>query len=227
MNNKILIILLIFIVIFIYLLYIFKNMYYDGFNSINNRTPINNLKCLISLSNYPQLQNLDTDIIKTELINIIKSNKWVLYDDFHGKNIFNNNNIVSLTKLLVNSQSILNSSKEPSWRLFPLFYNKQVLPEYDILCPNTIKMLLDIPYVINGAFSCLEAGKITDYHTDNNTKYFRFQLPLIIPEGDCKFKIVNQILDWSNPFIFDDNCFHQVWNRTKENRFVLILDILR
>ena len=219
MNNNILIILLILIVIY----YIFKNIQYNNFD-INNKP--SNLNCLIPLSNYTQLQLLDIITIKKELMNIINSNKWVMYDDFHGKNIFQNNDITSLTNLLVNSQSVLNSSEQPSWRLFPLFYNRQVLSGYDILCPNTIKMLLEIPYVMNGAFSCLEAGKVTDYHTDNNTKYYRYQLPLIIPEGDCKFKLVNEILDWSSPFIFNDNCYHMVWNRTKKNRFVLILDIL-
>ena len=88
-------------------------------------------------------------------------------------------------------------------------------------------MLLNIPYVINAGFSCLEAGKSTDYHTDNNDEFYRVQFPLIIPNGNCKFKINNEIIDWSKPFIFDDNCLHQAWNITDKNRFVLILDILR
>lgn len=186
-----------------------------------------NSTCLIPLYYYPQLQLLNTNLILKELINIINSDKWIIYDDFHNKQIFHNNNIKSITDILLKNQSTLNSTNEPTWRLFPLLYNKQVFNNHDILCPNTIKMLLKIPYVINAGFSCLEAGKITDYHTDNNKKYYRYQLPLIIPKGNCKFKLVNKILDWSYPFIFNDNCYHQVWNLTTQNRFVLILDILR
>ena len=48
-------------------------------------------------------------------------------------------------------------------------------------------------------------------------------------EGDCAMEINNDIIKWNiyEYFIFDDTCFHQAWNNTDENRFVLIIDIKR
>jgi hypothetical protein len=182
--------------------------------------------CLIDFNLYPELNILieNNHIIINELNNIITSNKWILYDDLHHKSLFKNNTINDIFKTLKSKETTLNSSDKPTWKLYGLLFNRQI---YNNDCPNTIKMLLNIPSVINAGFSCLEPGKYTDYHTDNNDNFFRVQIPLVIPDGNCKFKIKNKILDWKKPFIFNDNCFHQAWNLTQYNRFVLILDIQR
>ena len=182
--------------------------------------------CLIPFDSYPELYTIfkNKHLIINELNNIIKSTKWILYDDLHHKSLFKKNDINEIFTKLRSKETTLNSSNNPTWKLYGLLFNKHV---YNEDCPETIKMLLNIPYVINAGFSCLEAGKATDYHTDNNDEFYRVQFPLIIPKGNCKFKINNEIIDWSEPFIFDDNCLHQAWNITDKNRFVLILDILR
>lgn len=205
----------IFIIIFILINHPFSNF--------------NKNKCLINFNLYPELNEVisNTHIILNELNNVINIDKWIKYDDFHNKQIFHTNH-TNLHEIFKNSESSLNINNiSPSWKLFGLIYNRQIYNSHDKYCPFTINMLLNIPYVINATFSCLEPGKITDYHSDNNTNYYRVQIPIIIPNGDCKFKLENNILDWSYPFIFDDNCMHQVWNFTNNYRFVLILDILR
>ena len=187
-----------------------------------------NDNCLIPFDLYPKLNQIikNKHIIIQELNNVLYSNRWILYDDLHHKLIFKKNNIDDVFKILKSKETSLsiNLSEKPTWKLYGLLFNRQI---YNNDCPNTIKLLLNIPNVINAGFSCLEAGKSTDYHTDNNDEFYRVQIPLIIPHGNCKFKINDQIIDWSMPFIFDDNCLHQAWNLTNENRYVLILDILK
>ena len=183
-------------------------------------------KCLIPFDNFSELNIIvkNKHIIVNELNNIIVSNQWILYDDLHHKSLFRNNDINYIFNVLRLKETTLNSSQNPTWKLYGLLFNRQI---YNNDCPNTIKLLLDIPYIINAGFSCLEAGKSTDYHTDDNSNFYRVQIPLIIPNGDCKFKINNKIINWTKPFIFDDNCYHQAWNLTNYNRYVLILDILK
>lgn len=185
--------------------------------------------CIIPFQNYPELNILSINklIIIDELLNVINSDKWTLYDNLHHQSIFKNNDLNNVNIMMKQNYTKLNSSNIPSWKLFGLIYNKQIYDNNDKSCPLTIKMLLNIPYVINAGFSCLEAGKITDYHTDNNNDFYRVQVPLIIPYGKCGFKINDKIFDWSEPFIFNDSCFHQAWNVSNSNRFVLILDILK
>jgi aspartyl/asparaginyl beta-hydroxylase (cupin superfamily) len=190
--------------------------------------PINN-SCIIPFQNYPELNVLyiNKQIIVNELLKVINSNRWTLYDNLHNKSIFKNNDINSVNQMMTRNYTKLNSSDIPNWKLFGLVYNKQIFDNNDQLCPQTIKLLLNIPSVINAGFSCLEPGKVTDLHTDNNNDFYRVQFPLIIPEGNCGFKINNQIFNWSKPFIFNDSCYHQAWNMSNSNRFVLILDILK
>jgi aspartyl/asparaginyl beta-hydroxylase (cupin superfamily) len=185
-------------------------------------------KCLININNYPELidiQNNKTTILN-DLINVL-NNKWSTYDDYHNKRIFDSNSNDIIEKLK-NTEKYLNSTNTPEWKLYGLILNGKPITDK---CQNTINLLLKNKLIINAGFSCLEPGKITDVHSDNNINWYRYQLPLIIPEGDCKFKLQKdnsfEILDWSKPFIFDDCCLHQVWNNTNKNRYVLIIDIKR
>ena len=185
-------------------------------------------KCLINIDNYPELIEIEKykNIIFNDLINIL-NNKWSTYDDYHNQRIFDSNNNDVIDKLK-NTEKYLNSTDLPEWKLYGLILNGMPITDK---CPNTINLLLKNKKIINAGFSCLEPGKVTDVHSDNNINWYRYQLPLIIPHGDCKFKLQKEdsfeILNWSKPFIFDDCCLHQVWNNTNKNRYVLIVDIKR
>jgi len=191
----------------------------------NTKKPTN----FISLQKYPEMDILvqNHDIILSELNYVLKNSLWTNYDNLHKKNIFQESTNEEIQLKLQNSISkISTNTSTPSWKIYGLLLNKE---EIENNCSITKQLLQSIPYVINAGFSCLEAGKITDYHSDNNLNYYRYQLPLIVPDGDAKFRLVNEIIEYvpNEPFIFDDSKLHQAWNLTNGIRIVLIVDILK
>ena len=55
----------------------------------------------------------------------------------------------------------------------------------------------------------------------------KIHLGLKIPQGDVKFKVDGDILNWEDGkcFIFDDSNPHMAWNNSNSSRVVLIVDI--
>jgi len=183
----------------------------------------------ISLQKYPEMDILvkNYDKILNELNYVLKNSLWTNYDELHKKNIFQESTNEEIQLRLKNNVSKINTNTTmPSWKIYGLLLNKKQIENH---CPITKQLLQSIPYVINAGFSCLEAGKITDYHSDDNVNYYRYQLPLIVPNGDTKFRSVNEVIEYipNEPFIFDDSKLHQAWNLTNDIRIVLIVDILK
>ena len=48
-----------------------------------------------------------------------------------------------------------------------------------------------------------------------------------MPEGDCCLKVGGKVRKWKEgeSFIFDDTIEHEAWNRTNEDRIVLLMDL--
>ena len=53
-------------------------------------------------------------------------------------------------------------------------------------------------------------------------------LGLIIPEGDLGLRSLEETRGWEEGgvFIFDDRLEHEAWNRTEEDRVVLLIDFV-
>lgn len=186
----------------------------------------------IQLDTYPELNLLKENyhVILDELNYVIENGYWSNYDILHGKDVFRNKNSNFVISEMEKFESkIEEKSKEPKWKIFGLLLNKNTLEKNEKICPKTISILKSIPYIINAGFSCLEPNKSTDKHKDDNDLFYRYQLPLIIPEGDTGFKVGNSVIDYkvNEAFIFDDCMYHQAWNNTDKIRIVLICDIDR
>lgn len=190
----------------------------------------NNKECLISLDKYKELKILENnkEIIINELKNILNK-KWISYDSIHKDkyDYFSQVKEENVFKKFKSLETNLNYDKlNPGWKTYVLIFNGKIT-SYSKGFENTMSILKKIPGVKHAGFSCFEPGAISDYHTDNNFDTYRYHLPLIIPKGDCKFKLLNKYYTFNNPIIFDDSCKHQVWNNTKDNRIILIIDIYR
>jgi len=50
-------------------------------------------------------------------------------------------------------------------------------------------------------------------------------LPLIVPEG-CGFRVGGETREWrvGEAFVFDDTIEHEAWNRSDQDRAILIID---
>ena len=74
-------------------------------------------------------------------------------------------------------------------------------------------------------FSILKAGSHIPAHTGVTNSRTIVHLPLIVPPG-CSFRVGGETRDWreGEAFAFDDTIEHEAWNRSDQNRAVLILD---
>ena len=98
-------------------------------------------------------------------------------------------------------------------------------------CPETVKLLENIPEMKNAFFSILSPNKHIPAHKGPFNGVLRYHLGLIIPEPreQCRIRIDEEIYTWEEgkTLIFDDTYNHQVWNDTEGFRVVLFVDFLR
>ncbi|MBF2018223.1 MAG: aspartyl/asparaginyl beta-hydroxylase domain-containing protein [Rivularia sp. T60_A2020_040] len=98
-------------------------------------------------------------------------------------------------------------------------------------CPETTKLIEQIPGMKVAFFSILAPGKHIPRHRGKLKTLIRYHLGLIVPEPKekCKIQIADEIRYWQEgkSLIFDDTFYHEVWNDTDGYRVVLFLDIVR
>lgn len=98
-------------------------------------------------------------------------------------------------------------------------------------CPETIRLLRDIPGIKNAFFSILSPGKHVPAHRGAYNGVLRLHLALQVPEPRerCRIRIGDQLRHWNEgeALIFDDSFNHEVWNDTDGYRVVLFADFLR
>eukprot|EP00934_Nitzschia_sp_Nitz4_P005019 Nitzschia sp. Nitz4//scaffold262_size27079//2271//3104//NITZ4_008217-RA/size27079-processed-gene-0.1-mRNA-1//1//CDS//3329544742//5009//frame0 len=84
-------------------------------------------------------------------------------------------------------------------------------------------------------FSTLHAGASIQAHTAPMNFRLRIHLPLIVPTTDdeheempsCGIRVGNMVRPWTQDkaLVLDDSYDHEVWNRTDQNRVLLLVDI--
>ena len=97
--------------------------------------------------------------------------------------------------------------------------------------PRTAEVLAALPLcriegrAPNAFFSILKAGAHSPPHTGVTTVRSVVHLPLIVPDG-CSFRVGGETRSWrvGEAFVFDDTIEHEAWNRSGEDRAVLIID---
>ncbi|MCH8617098.1 aspartyl/asparaginyl beta-hydroxylase domain-containing protein [Sphingomonas sp. SM33] len=104
----------------------------------------------------------------------------------------------------------------------------------DAVCarvPRTAALLESLPLprisgrAPNAFFSILKAGAHIPPHTGVTNVRSVVHLPLIVPAG-CAFRVGGETRSWrvGEAFVFDDTIEHEAWNRSNEDRAVLIID---
>lgn len=98
-------------------------------------------------------------------------------------------------------------------------------------CPETWKLLQEVPGLKVAFFSILAPGKHIPEHRGKHKGIIRYHLGLRVPEPkeSCRIRVNGQMAHWQEgkSLIFDDTFFHEVWNETEGYRAVLFLDIAR
>ena len=98
-------------------------------------------------------------------------------------------------------------------------------------CPETVRLLQNIPGPRQSMFSILAPRKHIPPHRGPYKGLLRYHLGLMIPgpEGSCRIRVGNDVRSWKEgeSIIFDDSNEHEVWNETDSYRVVLFVDFVR
>jgi aspartyl/asparaginyl beta-hydroxylase (cupin superfamily) len=75
--------------------------------------------------------------------------------------------------------------------------------------------------------SRMRAGTHIQAHRGPTNLRVRCHLGILIPEGDCAIRVGDETRHWQEGrcLVFDDHFEHKAWNRTREDRIVLIVDL--
>ncbi|EHH68011.1 aspartyl/asparaginyl beta-hydroxylase domain-containing protein [Gluconobacter morbifer] len=101
--------------------------------------------------------------------------------------------------------------------------------------PLTTGLLLQIPHRVTATFSVLEAGGRIPRHYGMTKGMLTYHLPLRVPKDreNCCIQIEGKdrriVWSWEDgkSLLFDDMYFHEVWNNTDEDRYILLIQVER
>ena len=124
-----------------------------------------------------------------------------------------------------------NISQDNLWKTF-FFYGYGVKMQQNCdYCPQTTRIIEQIPGLKTAFFSILLPGKHIPEHRGPYKGVLRCHLPLKVPQArkKCAIRVENEIHHWEEGkvVVFDDSYPHEAWNKTDEVRVVLFLDIVR
>ena len=120
---------------------------------------------------------------------------------------------------------------DKSWKVFHLFGFPRGEPVAANIarCPLTSSLIHALaPSHGAGGFSVLEPGTNLRPHRGYQGNFLRCHLGLSIPDGDCALRVEGETRRWEagKVVVFDDRLEHQAWNRTGEDRSVLLFDFV-
>lgn len=121
--------------------------------------------------------------------------------------------------------------KSLDWGAFHLWKEGERFDKACARAPGTAALVESLPIcriegrAPNVFFSILKAGAHIPAHTGVTNVRSVVHLPLIVPDG-CEFRVGGETREWrvGEAFAFDDTIEHEAWNRSGQDRAVLIID---
>nr|WP_184002218.1 aspartyl/asparaginyl beta-hydroxylase domain-containing protein [Stakelama sediminis] len=116
------------------------------------------------------------------------------------------------------------------WRSFFLWGYGYGIEENIARCPQTAKLVEQIPGLNTAFFSILAPGTHIPAHRGVTKGLITCHLGLIVPrDGDVRMRVDDRILRWAEgeTLVFDDTYDHEVWNDTEGTRVVLLIQFER
>ena len=175
-----------------------------------------------TVGNEPILNNIDFSFIPE-----IEKNWKLIYSEM--ENILKFKNLIpAFHEVSVDQKTI---SKGNKWKTFGLFGFGNKFKKNCSFAPKTTELLEKIPGLQTAWFSIIPPGYNIPSHTGVTKSIIRGHLGLKIPQNtnDCYMDVGANRLHWEQGkiLIFDDTYYHAVWNRTTEERIVLLFDFDR
>jgi aspartyl/asparaginyl beta-hydroxylase (cupin superfamily) len=134
----------------------------------------------------------------------------------------------AIQEIITGASSI---TQDQGWKLFVLICHGVRSPRNIKLCPQTWRIVQQIPGLRTAIFSIFEPGKRLPPHRGPYNGVLRAHLGLLVPEppSACAIRVGSEVRSWreGEVLIFDDSHEHETWNDTDGQRAVLFIDFLR
>jgi beta-hydroxylase len=122
-------------------------------------------------------------------------------------------------------------STDRNWKTFVLCGYGSVSEEGIRACPETWRILQEIPGLKAAMFSIFEPGKHLKAHRGPYNGVLRLHLGLKVPPERDKIaiRVLDRICHWDEGkvLLFDDAYEHEAWNHSGETRVVLFVDFVK
>jgi len=109
----------------------------------------------------------------------------------------------------------------------PIFFTDSAIRKKNCArCPETTRLIENIPGMKTAFFSILAPGKYIPEHRGLYKGFIRYHLGIKVPKpfNQCGIKVDGEIRHWEEgkSLIFDDTFTHEAWNLSEEFRVVLL-----
>lgn len=122
------------------------------------------------------------------------------------------------------------------WEWRSLITKGNLQPSFQAHAPTTTSILLSCPDLLLGVpfsyafFSTLKPGTVIAPHYGPANIRIRVHFPLHVPSADAEqlgLGVAGEVRHWTEgePLLFDDCFQHGVWNKTEQDRVVLLFDL--
>ena len=143
--------------------------------------------------------------------------------------------VLAYNEIMPNFQDIskdqMSISDDNNWKTYFFYGFGYKAEENCARCPETTRLIEEIPGMITAFFSILKPGKHIPEHRGVFKGILRYHLGLKVPESrkNCWFRIDNSMTHWEEvkSLLFDVTYRHEVKNETGETRVVLLIDVVR
>lgn len=114
------------------------------------------------------------------------------------------------------------------WRTYFLWGYGIKVPRNCEQCPVTTSLVEKIPGLLTAMYSIHEPGAHLPRHRGVTKGMLTYHLGLHVPDN-CHINVEDTDYYWREGefFVFDDTCFHEVFNHADRNRIILLLHVRR
>ncbi|MDM9583643.1 MULTISPECIES: aspartyl/asparaginyl beta-hydroxylase domain-containing protein [unclassified Nostoc] len=146
-------------------------------------------------------------------------NEWLAYLSSRQK-------VVSI----YNASEIYSHLKDEDWQGYQLRYKGKFTETGVALFPNTVKILSELEPFLYGnglvEFLVMKPGVIVPPHIDDMNISLTCHLGITIPEN-CGLRVASktQNLTQGGILFFDNSFEHEAWNKSQEERVILLLEL--
>ncbi len=165
-------------------------------------------------SHFPWIEKLEADweAIRDEALAVLK----------------HRDAIPPLAEISPDHKGLDNSNK---WRSFFLWGYGFRVDQNQERCPRTSAALRNVPGLRTAMFSIHDPGMAIPPHKGVTAGMCVFHLGLKVPQDrdNCAIRVEDQHVHWKDgeAFVFDDTREHETWNRTDEERVILLIQFDR